>query len=338
MRNDTRERFNAYLERQAQLNGIPDATAKFAATPTIQQALENAMQESSAFLQSINMIPVEEQQGEKVGVGVSTTIASNTDTTTQDRETQDPHETDSKGYHCRQNNFDTHIRYATLDMWAKFKDFQQRIAMAIVKRQALDRMMIGFNGTSYAATSDRAANPLLQDVNIGWLQKYRTDAAARVMAEGAGAGVISAYPGGDYEHLDALVYDARTSLLEPWYQEDPSLVAILGRDLLHDKYFPIVNQNHAPTETLAADMVISQKRVGGLPAVAVPYFPADAIMITTLDNLSLYYQEGKRRRHIMDNPKRDRIEDYQSSNDDYVVEDYGRGCLIENIVTVNPAP
>ncbi|QEW06368.1 phage major capsid protein, P2 family [Nitrincola iocasae] len=338
MRNETREKFNAYIGRQAQLNGIPDATVKFNATPSIQQTLETKMQESSAFLTSINMVPVQDQQGEKVGVGVSTTIASNTDTTSQDRQTQDPHETDATGYHCRQNNFDTHIRYATLDMWAKFQDFQIRIRDAILKRQALDRMMIGFNGTSYAATSNRATNPLLQDVNIGWLQKYRAHAAARVMTEGAAAGVIAAYAGGDYEHLDALVYDARSSLLEPWYQEDPELVAILGRDLLHDKYFPIVNQNHAPTETLAADMVISQKRVGGLPAVSVPFFPADKIMITPLSNLSLYFQEGARRRHIMDNPKRDRIENYESSNDDYVVEDYGRGCLIENIVTVNPAP
>lgn len=43
--------------------------------------------------------------------------------------------------------------------------------------------MIGFNGTSYAEKSDRAANPLLQDCGIGWLQQYRTNAAQRVMKD-----------------------------------------------------------------------------------------------------------------------------------------------------------
>lgn len=40
-----------------------------------------------------------------------------------------------------------------------------------MKRQALDRIMIGFNGVKRAKTSDRDANPMLQDVNKGWLQK-----------------------------------------------------------------------------------------------------------------------------------------------------------------------
>ena len=65
-----------------------------------------------------------------------------------------------------------------------------------------------------------------------------------------------------------------------------------------------------------------------------PNFPAGALMITRLDNLSRYYQEGARRRTIIDNPKRDQIENYESSNDAYVIEDYGLACLAENIEIV----
>jgi len=191
--------------------------------------------------------------------------------------------------------------------------------------------MIGFNGTSRAATSDKTANPLLQDVNIGWLQKYRAYAAARVMTGGALAGHIKIGATGDYKNLDAMVFDLVNNLVEPWYREDTQLVCILGRDLLADKYFPLVNADHAPTETMAADLIISQKRVGGLPAVRAPYFPAGKVLITRLDNLSRYYQEGSRRRTMIDNPKRDQIENYESSNDAFVVEDYGCGCVAENI-------
>jgi P2 family phage major capsid protein len=336
MRNETRIAFNAYLAQIATLNGVPSANEKFTVTPTVQQRLESKIQESSDFLGRINIVGVTEQQGAKLGLGVGSTIASTKDTTIADRTPTDPSSLDETGYNCTQTNYDTALRYAKLDMWAKFPNFQTLLRDAILKRQALDRMTIGFHGTSRAASSNRGVNPLLQDVNIGWLQKYRTDAPARVLADGASAGVnevrIGAAAGRDYYNLDALVFDVVASLIEPWYRSDPNLVVILGRDLLHDKYFPLVNQTQAATETLASDIIISQKRVGGLQAVSVPYFPDGALQVTTLDNLSIYWQEGARRRTVVDNAKRDQIENYESSNDAYVVEDYGRGCVVENIV------
>lgn len=339
MRNDTRLVFNAYMAAIASLNGIASAAEKFTVDPTVQQTLENRIQESSDFLGRINNIGVAEQQGEKLGLGIGSPIAGTTDTTLADRVPTDPTAFDATGYICTQTNFDTLVRYSKLDAWAKFPDFQTRLRDLIIKRQALDIITIGFNGTSRAATSNKATNPLLQDVNKGWLQKYRENAAGRVLDEvfaasnkvQVGAGIDTAH---GYKNLDALVYDAVNNMIDPWYREDTELVAIMGRDLLADKYFPLVNANQAPTETIAADVIISQKRVGGLSAVRVPYFPANAILITRLDNLSRYWQEGGRRRNVVDNAKRDQIENYESSNDAYVVEDYGLGCLVENIELV----
>ncbi|KZN43988.1 phage major capsid protein, P2 family [Pseudoalteromonas luteoviolacea] len=332
MKNSTRTAYLAFCVQIATLNSVESAETKFTVSPTIQQKLETKMQESSDFLKRINIVPVEEQEGEKLGLGINTPIAGTTDTTKKDREPIDPTNMDAHGYKCTQTNFDTVVRYAKLDMWAKFKDFQTRMRDAIVKRQALDRIMIGFNGTSRAASSDRALNPLLQDVNIGWLEKIRQYAPERHMSEVVEtSGKIVVGKAADYENLDALVYDMVNNMIEPWYQEDTELVVICGRKLLADKYFPIVNTEHAPSEQLAADIVISQKRIGNLPAVRVPSFPANALFITRLDNLSIYYQEGTRRRAIIDNPKRDRIENYESSNDAYVVEDYGCTAFAENI-------
>ena len=184
--------------------------------------------------------------------------------------------------------------------------------------------------------TNKTTNPLLQDVNIGWLQKYRSfDTGSRVMAEGTkedGKIIIGADAAEcDYKNIHALVVDAVHNLLPSWARQDADLVAILGDDLMHDTFFPLVNSDLVPTETLAADLIISAKRVGGKKAVTVPFFPANAIFITRLDNLSLYEQAGKRRRTIVDNAKRDRVETYESSNDGYVIEDYDYGCLLENI-------
>ena len=335
MRNETRKLYTAMLAQLASINGVADVTEKFTVNPTVQQTLEGHVQESSEFLRRINMIGVTEQQGQKVGLGVTSPIASTTNTATTDRATKDPTDTDGDSYNCTQTNFDTHITYAKLDAWAHKPEFQTLFRDAIIRRQALDRIMIGFNGTSRAATSNPVANALLQDVNVGWLQKYRTNAPARVLADGPSAGVnelrVGAAAGRDYFNLDALVMDAVNSLIDPWHREDTELVAILGRDLLHDKYFPLVNTANAPTEQLALDTLVSQKRVGGLQAARVPFFPANAILITRFDNLSLYWQRDARRRTLIDNAKRDRIENFESSNDAYVVEDYGCGCLLENI-------
>lgn len=337
MRNESRIKFNAYTAAIAELNGVPNAAEKFTVAPSVQQTLETKVQLSSAFLNTINMPIVVEKSGEKLGLGISSTIAGTTDTTKGDREPIDPTDLTGNTYECTQTNFDTSLRYAKIDAWAKFKDFQTRIRDALLKQQALDRIMIGWNGMSRAATSNRTTNPLLQDVNTGWLQKYREDAPARWMKQAQGGTAnqirVGVAAGHDYANLDALVMDAVSNLIAPQFRDDTELVVICNQTMLDDKYFPIVNKEQPNTEALAADLIISQKRIGGRAAVAVPFFPEGAMLITRLDNLSIYIQEGGRRRSILDNPKRDRIENYESSNDAYVIENYDGGCFIENIKT-----
>ncbi|MOA60462.1 Phage major capsid protein, P2 family [compost metagenome] len=53
--------------------------------------------------------------------------------------------------------------------------------------------------------------------------------------------------------------------------------------------------------------------------------------MTRLDNLSIYWQEGTRRRTVVDNAKRDRIENFESVNESYVIEDLGCAAMAENI-------
>ncbi|HAU5493933.1 phage major capsid protein, P2 family [Cronobacter sakazakii] len=338
MKKKTRFAFNAYLQQLARLNQVEveELSSKFTVEPTVQQTLEDQIQQSAAFLTLINVSPVDEQSGQLLGLGVGSTIAGTTDTTTKEREPTDPMLMEDVEYKCEQTNFDTVLTYAKLDLWAKFQDFQVRIRNAIIKRQALDRIMIGFNGVKRAKTSNRAENPLLQDVNKGWLQKIREDAPDHVMGSTTQdgtttAGAVKVGKGGDYANLDAVVMDAVNELIDVVYQDDDELVVICGRSLLSDKYFPLVNKEQENSEIIAADLIISQKRMGGLQAVRAPFFPANALLITRLDNLSIYWQEDTRRRSVIDNPKRDRIENFESVNEAYVIEDYRCAALVENI-------
>lgn len=347
MQNTTRVLFNGYLTKIANLNGVAAVGASFTVAPAVAQTLRGKVQQSSAFLSQINIIPVVAQEGDKVGVGVKGTIAGRTDTRTKDRQPRYPGDLDTTRYRCEQTNFDTLIRYETLDAWAHKPEFQTLIRDAIVKAQALDKICIGFNGLTVARDTDPVRFPLLQDVNIGWLQHIRVDAPARVLADGGltkdaqgnetATKAIYVAPGTvkvdvDYVNIDALVFDA-IELLDENYRDDTDLVVIVGRDLVHDKYFSIVNAaGDKATEQLARDVLLSDKKIGGLQAIRVPKFPRNALLITKLSNLSIYDQIGTERRKIEDNSKRDQVENYESVNEAYVVEDYGQVALVENIV------
>ena len=328
----------AYQARVAQLNGVPDTVRRFTVDPAVQQRLETKMQESSAFLGRINIIGVTAQEGEAVGVGVNGPIASRTDTDAKERQTRDVHTLDADRYRCEQTNYDTHLKYKTLDAWAHMPDFQQRVASSILQNQALNRIMIGWHGTSVADDTDMTANPNLEDVNKGWVKKLRDGRAANVMSEVAsGSGKIqignAVTAANGYKNLDALVFDIRRGL-DPWHRNRTDLVVICGSNLLDDKYFTIVNQADKNTEMVASDILMSTRRLGGLQAITVPHFHNGALMVTPLSNLSIYYQRSARRRMLIDNPKRDRLENYESSNDAYVIEDFGAAVYAENIELV----
>ena len=328
MKNQTRILFNKLKHDAATSNGVPDVTEKFNLSPSVEQRLTERVQESADFLSKVNIVGVTEQKGQKLGLGIGSPIASRTDTNNKERETAYVGSLTPDEYDCKQTNFDTHIGYRTLDMWAGLPAFDSLYRKGTIKRMALDRIMVGWNGTNAAIETDRTNNPLLQDVNIGWLEKVRRNSPKNFMGYDSQGNVSSDEftigDGGKYNTLDALVFNAMSDLLDPWYQGGDDLVLIIGRELWVNHGLTLYNDNRAATERNALQTWFANEAIAGLPTVTVPFFPARGLVITSYDNLSIYYQAGAVRRAIIDNPKRDRVEEYLSSNDAYVVEDYGK--------------
>lgn len=356
MKNTTRALFSAYVSQIALINGVnaADADKHFAVAPAVEQKLEERMKQSSEFLQQINIIGVDQQEGDKVGIGVTRTMASRTNTAAGNRRSPtNPGDSSTlHRYRCEKTDFDYAFKYSLLDAWSHKPEFQQLMTSAIRAQEGRDHIMIGWNGTSVAVATDRGANPLLQDVNKGWLYWLRTEAPERVMESGQvdpttrnGGGAIT-HQGHiyvdadgelgvdvDYANLDALVYDA-VELLAEWHRDDTDLVAIIGRDLLHEKFLNVVNATgDKATEMEARDRILTlPKMVGGKRAIVVPFFPANAVMVTKLSNLSIYLQNGSRRRMLKEEPELDQVANYESVNVAYVVEDYEAAALVQNIV------
>lgn len=336
-----RNEVEAYFSQQARINNIPVSglATRYTVNPAVQQRLENAIKDSTELTKKINILPVTDQEGEKLLIDTTGPIArTNTSTDgTQRRNPVSPVDLNARRYRCEQVNYDTAIGYPTLDAWAGQPDFQARVSNQIALQIALDRIMIGFNGTSHALVSDFAANPLLQDVNVGWLEGIRQKAAQRVIS---GVTLTSrdmenkVVASGDYGNPDALVQDVKSSLLDPWHKEAPDLVVILGSDLFNSMRLPMINAMSATnpnTELLAGQLILSSRLIGGLQVYLAPFFPADAMLITSFSNLSIYYQKGSLRRLVKEEPEYNRIATYQSMNDAYVVEDFGKSALIEGV-------
>lgn len=328
MKKQAREKFNALLQKIAQDNGVDSVAEKFNLDVPVEHRMVEQMTEKSDFLKEINIVGVDEAKAQKLGLGVGNPIASRTDTDNEERKTAYAGSLAPDKYECQKTDFDTHLPYRVLDTWSASTKFETLYRAAVLKRVGLDKIMIGWNGTSAAATTNRAENKMLQDVNIGWLEKVRSHAPSRLMGyDSEGLATESTFrigEGGEYGTLDAIAFDVMSNLLDAWHHGSDDLVLILGRELWVHHGLTLYNDNKAATERNALQTWFANELVAGLKTVTVPFFPARGLVVTSYDNLSLYFQSGAVRRAIIDNPKRDRIEEYLSSNDAYVVEDYGK--------------
>jgi len=326
-----------YAELQlaiAESYGVNLATKQFSVDPTIAQELNEAITAKSDFLQRINVIPVTEIKGQKVFLGVSGPVTGRTNTKTKDREAKDASALDQSTYELSSTESDVGLPYAKIDAWAKFPDFHQKYSAAVQKQIALDRIMVGFHGTHAADQSDIEQYPMLQDVNKGWLQQLREQAPQQVLEEGKVAGKVTLGPNGDYANLDALVHDTK-QMVDERLRDAGDLVAIIGSDLLAaDKAKLYAKQGEMPTEKERIEDAQVIATYGGLPSFSVPFFPVNGVLVTSWDNLSIYFQDSSWRKQTVDNPKRSRVEDYNSRNEGYVIEQLEKIALTENVELV----
>lgn len=331
----------------AQVNGIASVSRQFAATPTAEQRLESLMTENVGFLSMINVLPVRDLKGDVIGLGAdSSMIASRKARANLPRQPKYIGKLTDRKFELFSTLFDTWLPWEIIDAWSKFPDFAARYAAAVATAIGQTRIKIGWHGTSAAATSDAEENPNGEDMNIGWLQKLRLEKPDHVMGRAITGGTatgaaqpIYIHAGEDYKNIDALAYDL-ISGMPSWARTSTELSVIVSQDLVDEKYFPMVNRplsatidgGKATSDEVVAGVIKSQRQIGGRPALIVPYFPEGTMFITPTKNLSIYWQEGGRRRHIKDEPENmASLVDYNSSNEGYVIEDTDFAVLAENI-------
>jgi len=328
---------NISTQAQQKINDLHKFTAQayggvvgkqYAATPTIAQTLnEKIIEDGNWFLRMINVIPVSEISGEKVFMGLSGSVSGRTDTSgAGERTAKNLVDLNGDLYALKKTDSDVALRYATIDAWAKFKDFREKYGKAVRQAIGNDRLKVGFVGTSAAATTVAAD---LSDVNIGWLEQIRTYNAGSQYVLGALGSVTLG--GATFPNLDSLVYDALNTI-EIQHREDPDLIVLVGRNVMQaakGSYYD--NQGGTPTEKQVMEEKQTFDTYGGLRAYVPPFFDPDSILVTSMSNLSIYWQESSWRRQQLDNPKKDQYEDFNTRNEGYVIEQLGKTSLVQGI-------
>lgn len=318
MKNQTRILFNKLQAAMAATYGVADVTQKFAVEIPLETKLNDAVQASIGFLNQITMAGVEDSKGQALQLGVSGLLAKRTNTATKDRTPSMLGGPDGTTWQTVLTEFDVGIGYSLLDQWARYPDFYQRYMNAVYQKIALDRITVGWYGQSAAAESNPVTNPLGQDINIGWLKLLQTFNEAQYMTQsGATADKITIGAAGDYKNVDALAYDLYSGI--PVEHRTGGEVVIVGSALVADDVNKgLTKHAQTPSEKTAGVSVLANT-YGGLQAIQVPKFPDMGMVVVDPKNLHLYFQEGKTRRFSTENPKRNRVEDYISSNDAYAI-------------------
>lgn len=274
-------------------------------------------------LTEINIVMVEDRQGEAFLWAGGEPCTSRTDMENKDRETTSLLSNPST-YVTKETQCDVHIPYGHVSKWAlasksnqyskdKKSNFSVKYAMFVQRRACSDVLNIGFNGTSADGTTTPSAK--LTNVNKGWIQIVKDQKPAQIMSTPLTIGV-----GGDYANLDAAVADVLDQKIDVALRED--LVCVISDNLIADERWRFYNAAEFHTEKKNTSDTFTH--FGGLDSVRIPNFPDNTIVVTSLDNLSVYIKESTTYRQIECNSKRNRVEDYQHREESYVVENMAK--------------
>ncbi|ELW7371539.1 phage major capsid protein, P2 family [Yersinia enterocolitica] len=304
-----------YAAGLAKANNQPDTKQFFSLTDPKETSLRNALMQRSEFLRLINLMDVDQIQGQVVNTGNPGMFTGRKKDGRFNREMG----VSGNKYELVETDSGSYLTYALLVVWANSgseDEFFQRIQEFSNESFALDMLRIGFNGKTIADNTDPVANPLGQDVNRGWQTIVQERSPGQIITDkvildrnGTGA---------DFVSLDAAVTDLIHSCIYEPFRNDPRLVVLVSADLIAADATSMMNRIDRPTEKVAAQLI--NREIAGRTAYTPPFMPEGRLIVTTLSNLHLYTQRGTRKRKAEWIDDRKRFENNYLRMEGYAVE------------------
>lgn len=302
----------------------------FSLTASQEQKLNTDMPKQSGFLSLINVEPRKQKKGNTLTIGKQGPGTQTNNTKAGNERRPLPYQPMSENPY---EMFKAHTDFAMHDDdvsdWSEFKNWRKEYSRAFFQTFNDDRQMIGFHGVQHATTSDLSVDPLMKNVNVGWIELLKQRASEQILPD---AEVIIG-DGGTYANLDEYIFDLFQGI--PLHKRGPGYVAVIGNGLLaaaQGRYY--AEQGATPTEK---NMMAKYKILGtygGLPAITADFFPENAVMITQLkhggnrrSNLSLHYQKSSWKRVVKYKPELESTIDFNARWEGYHINDLKKMVL-----------
>ncbi|MGE6980737.1 phage major capsid protein, P2 family [Kluyvera intermedia] len=304
-----------YCSGLAESYGQEDASLYFSLTDPQETSLRMALLEAVEFLNMITCADVDQLSGQVISVGASALHTGRNESGRFMRRVG----VDGNDYKLVETDSCAALRWDLLSVWANAgreeNEFFNLVQTFSNQAFALDMLRIGFNGTSVAKTTDPTANPMGEDVNIGW--------HARMKAFNGGNQIITdpivLDDKGDYRGLDAMASDLINTKIPAQFRNDPRLVVLVGADLVAAEQYRLYQAADRPSEKIAAQMLGST--IAGRKAIIPPFMPGKRMVVTPLSNLHIYTQRNTRQRKAEFVEDRKQYENKYLRNEGYAVEE-----------------
>lgn len=289
------------------------------------------IKETDEFLNRINLVLVTHEMENSIGLGSGRLIASRTDTARGGTRTPRKVTPDSgMPYACNQVNFDSAISYETMDAWAHHEDFSDCLEREMQKHANLDLIRIGFFGKDVADDSDPNLNPNGEDVTKGWIQALREQRIGSILSPEPESQEIRIGEDGHYATVNEAVSAVKEKVAAR-HRDVNDLVVLLGSDLVAHDAASFYQKRIDPKQPVhQIEMRQIKESYGAMPAFMPSCFPARGIMVTSFDNLSIYFLiHAFRRSFGKRNDRLNLLENFESVSLAYVVEQLDKAAAID---------
>lgn len=325
----TDKKFSAYKDDKQKRYDTYDQDGAFNVSNSMARSELIRIKDTDEFLNRINLILVTREMEKSIGLGSGKLIAARTDTAKGG--TRVPRKVNPSigmPYECKQVNFDSAISYETIDAWAHHDEFNDCLEREMQKHANLDLIRVGFFGQETADNSDEELNPNGEDVTEGWIQALRDHREASIL--GSDSGEIRIGEDGHYATVNEAV-SAVKEKIAPRHRDVNDLIVLLGSDLVAHDSASFYQKRIDPKQPVhQIEMRQLKESYGAMPAFMPSCFPARGIMVTSFDNLSIYFLiHAFRRSFGKRNDSLNRLENFESMSLSYVIEQLDKAAAID---------
>ncbi|MEZ8241375.1 P2 family phage major capsid protein [Vibrio splendidus] len=326
---NTQQKLSTYKADKQKKYNTDDQVGMFYVNDSQATQEIESIRQTDEFLSRVNLVSVGLPMGEGIGLGSGKLIAARVDTLHGG--TRTPRKIKPEAampYECHQINFDCAISFETMDAYANHENFSDCLEREIRKHSNLDLIRVGFFGKQTTDDSDVDQNPNGEDVTKGWIQALRDNRPTSILEKKGNP--VNIGQGGDYLTVNDAVCAVKGKIA-PRHRDVNDLVVLLGSDLVaHDRASFYQKQIDPKQPVHQIELRQMKESYGAMPAFMPSCFPARGIMVTSFDNLSIYFLNSSFRRSFgKRNDSKNLLENFESAQVCYVIEQLDKAAAIE---------